>query len=50
MQETVVIELYNPVYNIDSKTLNYDFIILDNATLDNLPRDIKHSALLIDGL
>ena len=50
IQETVVIELYNPVYNIDSKTLNYDFIILDNSTLDNLPQEIKHSALLIDGL
>ena len=50
IQETIIIELYNPVYNIDSKILNYNFIILDNSTLDNLPRDIKHSALLIDGL
>ena len=50
IQETVIMELYNPVYNIDSKILNYDFIILDNSTFDNLPRDIKHSALLIDGL
>ena len=50
IQEIYVTELHNPVYNIDQKTLKYDFTILDNSTFDNLPMNIGHSALIIDGL
>ncbi|MDR4512067.1 MAG: hypothetical protein MRJ93_10240 [Nitrososphaeraceae archaeon] len=48
-QDTVVIELYNPVYNEDTKILRYDFTVVDNSTFSDLPLDIGQSALLIDG-
>ncbi|MGD1838358.1 MAG: hypothetical protein ACPKPY_09930 [Nitrososphaeraceae archaeon] len=50
IQEMLVIELYNPIYDEDKKTLNYDFTIVDDVTLDSLSLYIGHSALLIDGL
>ncbi|MGD1837810.1 MAG: hypothetical protein ACPKPY_07105 [Nitrososphaeraceae archaeon] len=49
VQETFVIELYNPIYDMDKNTLKYDFTIVDNSTLDDLPLDIGHTALIIDG-
>ncbi|MGD1838500.1 MAG: hypothetical protein ACPKPY_10650 [Nitrososphaeraceae archaeon] len=49
VQEIFVIELYNPNYDKDKKTLKYDFTILDNSTRNDLPLDIGHSALIIDG-
>ena len=50
VQEIFIIELYNPIYDKDKKALNYDFTILDNSTLNDLPLDIGHSALIIDGI
>ena len=50
VQDIFVIELYNPIYDKDKKVLNYDFTILDNSTLNDLPLDIEHSTLIIDGI
>jgi hypothetical protein len=46
-QDTAIIELFNPVYDIDKKTLKYD-IIPDNATSIDLPNEFGQSTLLID--
>lgn len=48
-QDTFVIELYNPVYDKDTKILRYDFTVVDNSTFSDLPLDIGQSSLLIDG-
>ena len=48
-QDTVVIELYSPVYDKDTKILNYDFRVVDNSTFSDLPLDFGQSSLLIDG-
>ena len=50
VQDIFVIELYNPIYDKDKNALKYDFTILDNSTLYDLPLDIGHSALIIDGI
>ena len=47
-QDTVVIELYSPVYDKDTK-IKYDFKVVDNSTFSELPLDFGQSSLLIDG-
>ncbi len=46
-QDTAIIELLNPVYDIEKKTLRYD-ATPDNATSIELPHDLRHSTLIID--
>lgn len=48
-QESAIIELFNPVYNLDEKKLMY-VITPDNTTSIELPRDIGQSTLIIDGV
>jgi hypothetical protein len=46
-QDTAIIELFNPVYEVNKKTLNYD-ITSDNATSLDLPNEFGQSTLVID--
>jgi hypothetical protein len=46
-QETTIIELFDPVYDLDNKTLKYD-ISPDNATFIDLPSEFGQSTLVID--
>jgi hypothetical protein len=47
-QDTVIIELFNPVYDAKKKTLKYD-VTPDNATSIELPSEFGQSTLVIDG-
>ena len=46
-QDTVIIELFDPVYGIDKKILKYE-ITLDNSTYIELPQEFGQSTLIID--
>jgi hypothetical protein len=48
-QESAIIELSNPVYNLDEKKLMYVFTP-DNTTSIELPHDLGQSTLVIDGV
>ncbi|MGD1837452.1 MAG: hypothetical protein ACPKPY_05275 [Nitrososphaeraceae archaeon] len=48
-QDVVIVELFNPVYDVDKNVLKYD-ITPDNATSIELPIEIEQSTLVIDGL
>jgi len=45
--QTSIIELFNPVYDIDTNTLTYSFTAA-NMTTTNLPSDFGRSILVID--
>ena len=45
--DTAIFELFNPVYDVNKKTLKYD-ITPNNATSINLPNEFGHSTLVID--
>jgi len=46
-QDTVIVEFFNPVYDIDKKTLKYD-ITPDNTTSTELPSEFGQTTLIID--
>ena len=46
-QDGVIVELFNPVYNSDKKTLKYD-ITPDNATSTDLSQEFNQTTLMID--
>jgi hypothetical protein len=46
-QEITIVELYNPIYDVDSKTLKYE-ITPDNGTSIDLPNEFGQSTLVID--
>ena len=48
-QGSSIIELFNPVYNLDEKKLMY-VITPHNTTSIELPRDLGQSTLVIDGV
>jgi hypothetical protein len=48
-QDTVVIELFNPVYDAKKNTLKYD-VTPDNTTFIELPIEFGRSTLVIDWL
>jgi hypothetical protein len=48
-QDTVIIELFNPVYDAKNNTLKYD-VTPDNATSIELPTEFAQSTLVIDWL
>ena len=41
-----IIELFNPIYDVDKKTLKYDMNFLKYASI-NIPNDFEESTLLI---
>ena len=47
MQDITIIELFNPVYDIDKKTLKYD-LFPDNATSIELPNEFGQTTLVVD--
>jgi hypothetical protein len=49
-QDIFEIELFNPVYDNDKKTIKYEFTILGNSTSSGIPKDMGKSALIIDDL
>ncbi|MGD1836103.1 MAG: hypothetical protein ACPKQO_10325 [Nitrososphaeraceae archaeon] len=46
-QEITIIELFNPVYDLDKESLKYD-VTPDNATSIDLPSEFGKSTLIID--
>ena len=46
-QDVSIVELFNPVYNVDTKTLKYD-VTPDNATYIELPKEFGQTTLIID--
>lgn len=46
-QDDVIVELFNPVYDSNTKTLKYEIFLL-NATSTGLPREIGRSTIVID--
>ena len=46
-QDTTIVELFNPVYDVDRKTLSYE-ITPDNATSIDLPSEFGKITLFID--
>ena len=46
-QDIAIIELFNPVYDSNKKTLKYE-VALDNATSIDFPDEFEHTTLLID--
>jgi hypothetical protein len=46
-QDTTIVELFNPIYKIDERTLKYD-AIPDNTTSIDLPDKFGQSTLVID--
>ena len=47
-QDVAIVELFNPVYNADTKTLKYE-ATPDNATMIELPEDFEQTTMIIDG-
>jgi len=47
IEDIVIVELYNPVYDVDKKILKYD-VIPDNATLMGLPSEFGKTSMIID--
>ena len=46
-RDLAVIELYNPEYDPEAKTLNYD-MVTENRTSIDLPSEFEQSTLVID--
>ncbi|MGD1837443.1 MAG: hypothetical protein ACPKPY_05230 [Nitrososphaeraceae archaeon] len=46
-QDTAIIEVFNPVYDVDKKVLKYE-AIPDNATSIDLPSEFGQNTLIID--
>ena len=46
-QDITIVELLNPIYDPNKKTLKYD-IILDNVTSIELPGEFGHSTIVMD--
>ena len=46
-QDDAIVELFNPVYDVDKKSLKYD-VTPDNATSINLPEEFGQIILVID--
>ena len=46
-QDTAIIELFNPVYDVDKKTLKFD-ITLDNNESTKLPSEFESTTLVMD--
>ncbi|MGD1834715.1 MAG: hypothetical protein ACPKQO_03245, partial [Nitrososphaeraceae archaeon] len=46
-QEITIIELFNPVYDVDKESLKYE-VTPDNATSIDLPSEFGKSTLIID--
>ena len=46
-QDTAITELFNPVYELEKKTLKYE-ITVDNATSIELPSEFGQFTLVID--
>ena len=42
-----IIELFNPVYDLDEKALKYE-AMPDNATMIELPEDFEQTTMIID--
>lgn len=47
VQDTTVLELYNPTFDSDKKKLKYE-ITPDNATSTSLPKEVGQTTLIID--
>ncbi|MDR4512072.1 MAG: hypothetical protein MRJ93_10265 [Nitrososphaeraceae archaeon] len=48
-QDDVIIKLFNPIYDVDKKTLKYE-VIQDNSTTIELPEKFGQSTLVIDDI
>ncbi|MFB5601090.1 MAG: hypothetical protein ACE5SW_12795 [Nitrososphaeraceae archaeon] len=46
-QDTAIVELFNPIYDIDKNLVKYD-ITPENATSIDLPNEFGQATLLID--
>ena len=46
-QDVVIVELFNPVYDVNKKTLKYE-VTADNATSIELPGEFGQTTLVID--
>lgn len=46
-QDTAVLELFNPIYDIDKRILKYE-VTPDNATSINLPKEFGRLTLVVD--
>ena len=46
-QDNTIVELFNPIYDSDKKTLQYE-VIPDNATSIDLPNEFGQTTLVID--
>jgi hypothetical protein len=47
-QDVTIVELFNPLYNGDNKTLQYDVNPIGNITSTDLPSEFQQSTLVID--
>ena len=47
-QEVAIVELFNPVYDVDKKSLKYE-AMPDNATSIELPEEFGQMTIVIDG-
>jgi hypothetical protein len=47
IEDIVIVELYNPVYDVDKKILKYD-VIPDNATSIELPSEFGKTSMIMD--
>ena len=47
-QDVAIVELFNPIYDTEKKTLKYE-IITDNATSTELPSEFGQTTIVIDG-
>ena len=48
-QDVVIIELFNPIYDVDKKALQYE-IAAENATAIELPGEFGQSTIVIDAV
>ena len=48
-QDVVIIELFNPIYDVDKNTLKYE-ITAENATTIELPNEFGQTTLVIDAI
>jgi hypothetical protein len=49
-QDIFEIELFNPIYDNDKKTIKYEFTVLGNSTVSGLPNALWKSTLIIEDL
>ncbi|MGD1836511.1 MAG: hypothetical protein ACPKPY_00450 [Nitrososphaeraceae archaeon] len=47
LQDTAIVKLFNPIYNVNKKTLKYE-IAAENATSIDLPSEFGQTTLVID--